>query len=89
MGMDILADCIRMVAVKDFGWFKEGGRWIARVVPIGEGLVPWREVFKILKHIGFKGPVSIHCEYEEMPLREIIEQARRDLNYVKEVLKSI
>ncbi len=89
MGMDILADHIRMVAVKDFGWFKEGGRWIARVVPMGEGLVPWRKVFEILKRIGFKGPVSVHCEYEEMPLREIIEQAKRDLNYVKEILKSI
>jgi sugar phosphate isomerase/epimerase len=89
MGMDILAGHIRMVAVKDFGWFKEGGRWVVRVVPMGEGLVPWGKVFEILKHMGFKGPVSVHCEYKNMPLREIIEQARRDLVYIKEILKSI
>ncbi|MEM1558459.1 MAG: sugar phosphate isomerase/epimerase family protein [Candidatus Bathyarchaeia archaeon] len=89
MGMDMLSERIRMVAVKDFAWIKRGGSWNAVVVPLGEGLVPWRGVFEILKLIGFKGPVSIHCEYEEMPLREIIEQARRDLNYVKNILNSI
>lgn len=89
MGMDMLNDRIRMVAVKDFAWIKRDNSWRAEVVPLGEGLVPWRMVFEILKRMDFKGPISIHCEYEEMPLREIIEQARKDLNYVRNILSSI
>lgn len=87
IGMDILAEHTRMVAVKDFGWFREDGKWVTRTVPLGEGLVPWRVVFEILKRIGFNGPVSLHSEYH-MSLEEIIAQTRRDLNYVKEILKS-
>ncbi|MBS7611818.1 sugar phosphate isomerase/epimerase [Candidatus Bathyarchaeota archaeon] len=89
MGMDMLNNRIRMVAVKDFAWIKRGNSWKAEVVPLGEGLVPWRKVFEILKRIDFKGPVSIHCEYEEISLREIIEQARKDLNYVRNILSSV
>ena len=89
MGMDILAEKIRMVAVKDYGWFKKDGKWIARTVPLGEGLVPWRKVFEILKRIEFKGPVSLHSEYKGMSLEEIIEQTRKDIKYVREILKSI
>lgn len=88
IGMDILAEHIRMVAVKDFGWFREDGKWVARTVPLGEGLVQWRTVFEILKKIGFKGPMSLHSEYH-MSLDNIIEQTRKDLKYVKEILKSI
>lgn len=89
MGMDMLSDRIRMVAVKDFAWIRKNSSWRAEVVPLGEGLVPWRKVFEILKLIGFKGPVSIHCEYENMPIKNLIEQAKRDLNYVKSILSSI
>jgi len=55
---------------------------------MGKGLVPWRRIFEILKYIGFEGPISLHSEYD-MPLQDIIEQTRRDLNYIKEILKSI
>lgn len=89
IGLDALSDKIRMVAVKDFAWFKEGGSWKAKVVPLGEGLVPWREVFSILKHIGFRGPVSLHSEYEDLTLTELIEQTRRDLKYVRNILESL
>ena len=89
MGLDVLSDKIRMVAVKDFAWFKEGDLWRARVVPLGEGLVPWRRVFEILNRIGFEGPVSLHSEYEDLTLTELIEQTRRDLKYVKDILKSL
>ena len=88
MGMDILSDKIRMVAVKDFAWFKVDNTWRARTVPLGEGLVPWKEVFKILKQIGFNGPISLHSEYH-MPLEKIIEQTKRDIQYVKEILASL
>jgi len=88
MGIDILADYIRVVAVKDFAWFKEES-WRVKVVPLGEGLVPWRKVFEILKAIGFKGPVSIHCEYEDLTISQLINRAESDLRYLKEILRSL
>ncbi len=87
MGMDILSNRIRMVAVKDYGWFREGGKWKAKVVPLGEGLVPWREVFDILKRIGFDGPFSLHSEYRGLSLRELIEQTRRDICFIKNIME--
>lgn len=88
MGMDILSRSIRIVSVKDYGWFKEGGVWRAKTVPLGEGLVPWKTVFEILGKTGFKGPVSIHSEYD-LPLGEIVRQTRKDVQYLKSVLSSL
>jgi len=88
MGMDILSRMIRMVSVKDYGWFKAGGEWCVRTVPLGEGLVPWKTVFEILKKIGFRGPVSIHSEYD-LPLDEIVAQTKKDVKYLESILSSL
>ena len=94
MGMDLLQEHIRMVAVKDFGWFQEkdeaeGRRWIARVVPLSEGLVPWTEVFTYLQKIDFDGPVSFHSEYHDVTLEELIRQTSEDLQYAKQILTKV
>lgn len=90
MGIDLLIDRISMLAVKDFDWIRKpvgikGGRTSGlRLVPVGEGNVQWPEVVGILKNKGFRGPVSIHCEYQgfasfqDMTLEEVLEQAGRD-----------
>jgi len=95
IGMDILQEYIRMVAVKDFGWFKVSdpttgeNRWRVRTVPLSEGLVPWAEVFSYLKQIGFDGPVSIHSEYHDVDFEGLINRTESDLRYLKEILKKI
>jgi len=95
MGMDLLQRHIRMVAVKDFGWYQEKHektgqkRWTVQTVPLSEGLVPWPEVFTYLRKIGFDGPVSIHSEYHNVNLEELIRRTKRDLDYLRKVLKSI
>lgn len=88
MGMDMLSDRIVMVAVKDFGWFKTERGWVARTVPLGEGLVPWSRVFEILKTIGFEGPVSLHSEYDES-IDKIIDITRRDVAYIRRIIDSL
>ncbi|MGQ9690587.1 MAG: sugar phosphate isomerase/epimerase family protein [Thermoproteota archaeon] len=85
MGMDILSEKIRMMAIKDYAWFKTGGGWHVETVPLGEGLVPWKSVFENLKKIGFKGPISMHSEYD-LPLNGIIRQTEMDIRYVKNIL---
>ncbi|MEM2935799.1 MAG: TIM barrel protein, partial [Candidatus Bathyarchaeia archaeon] len=93
MGMDLLSQHIRMVAVKDFGWFQERDektgqkRWRLDPVPLGDGLVPWPQVFTHLREIGFDGPISVHSEYRNLSLEELIQQTKKDLNYLKNIIR--
>lgn len=94
MGMDLLQEHIRMVAVKDFGWFQEKDEtgewnWKARILPLSEGLVPWTEVFTYLQKIDFDGPVSFHSEYHDVTLEELIRQTSEDLQYAKQILAKV
>lgn len=98
MGIDILADYISLVAVKTFGWFSQKDaqtgetRWRPKLVPLQEGIVPWREVFASLKQIGFKGYISVHSEYQggsswrDLNLEELIEQTKKDVAYLRTVM---
>ena len=95
IGMDILQEHIRMVAVKDYGWFQEEDpktgekKWKARTVPLSEGLVPWEEVFSYLKQINFDGPVSLHSEYHDVDFQGLIRRTEADIHYLKETLKKL
>jgi len=95
MGIDLLQEHIRMVAVKNLGWFQEKDektgqkRWKARTVPLSEGLVPWPEVFGYLHNVGFDGPVSVHSEYEHLNLEDLIRQTTEDLAYLKGILERL
>lgn len=94
MGMDLLQEHIRMVAVKNFGWFQERDEktgkkiWKVHTVPLIDGLVPWPEVFMYLRQISFDGPVSIHSEYH-MNFQDLIRQTKEDLKYLKDILEKI
>jgi len=93
MGMDMLQEHIKMMAVKNFGWFQERDdktgqkKWRAHTVPLSEGIIPWPEVFQYLHKIGFDGPVSVHSEYEHLNFENLICQTREDLAYLKGVLE--
>ena len=64
IGLHLLAPRIKMVAVKDFYWEKSGGKWRMKMCPLGEGMVPWDSFFKTLAASGFRGPISLHVEYD-------------------------
>ena len=82
-GMEVLSEKIRVVACKDYAWFREGKKWDAKVVPIGEGIVRWRDFFACLKQVGFDGPISVHSEYEGWTTEQVIAQTRKDLPTLK------
>jgi sugar phosphate isomerase/epimerase len=89
LGMDLLRDVTKMVAVKDFGWEKSTEKektWELVHMPLSEGMVLWPEVFEYLAETGFDGPVSLHSEYEHLGTDEIIEQTSRDLAYIKDII---
>ncbi len=56
--------------------------WKMRVVPLGEGQVDFAARFSLLKTAGFDGPVSFHCEYAELSVESLIDQARLDVRYI-------
>ncbi len=82
-GMEVLSGKIRVVACKDYAWLKRDGKWDAKVVPIGEGIVRWREFFSCLRKLGFDGPISVHSEYEGWTTEQVIAQTRKDLTVLK------
>jgi sugar phosphate isomerase/epimerase len=89
LGMDLLRDSTKMVAVKDFGWERATDKdktWKLVHMPLSEGMVPWMEVFDYLGETGFDGPVSLHSEYEQLETEEIIEQTSRDLSYIRSII---
>ncbi len=88
LGIDLLRDSIKMVAVKDFCLEKDPDsekKWILKHMPLNRGMVPWPEVFSYLRKISFDGPVSLHSEYE-MSTEKVIAQTAEDLAYVKAVI---
>lgn len=75
IGFHRLAPRIKMVAVKDFFWEQRGGSWRVRMCPLGEGMVDYPAFFRKLAASGFRGPVSLHVEYE---IEAGSEAARRE-----------
>jgi sugar phosphate isomerase/epimerase len=71
---------LKMVAVKDFYWAKEQGRWSLRWAPLGQGMVDWQRFFQTLARAGFSGPISLHLEYPGGEERDAIA---RDFAFLK------
>lgn len=55
----LLAPHVNMVAVKDFVFEGNRPKW----VPLGEGIVPVRDMLRHLHAAQFSGPISLHFEY--------------------------
>ena len=85
----MIAPRIKMIAVKDFFWAKGPKGWITQNCPLGEGMVDWKEFFRMLAAANFHGPVSLHQEYE--PLGEggsknaanVLAAAKKDRDFLK------
>ena len=65
---------VKMVALKDFYWEKQGGKWSRKMCPLGQGMVDWPRFFSMLAAARFTGPVSLHLEYE--PADEVAAMTR-------------
>ncbi len=86
----LAAPRIKMIAIKDFYWEKSATKgWQPRMCPLGEGMVPWVDFFKILAQAGFGGPISLHLEYDipgptAVARRDnTLAAARRDLQFLR------
>jgi sugar phosphate isomerase/epimerase len=91
MGLDLVAPRVTMLAVKDFVWSEKPERYAGarrhkvEFHPLDGGNVPWPAVLKVLKQVGFDGPVSFHSEYQgphsfaDLDVPGVIEQTRKDV----------
>ncbi len=95
LGLELLKNHIKCMAIKDFRWSYEEGKWRIKNVPVGEGMVDFREYFKMLKAYGISGPVSLHIEYPLYPNKNItlaektaaaIRTIQHDVKSLKELL---
>jgi sugar phosphate isomerase/epimerase len=97
--IDLLQDRIGMVDAKSFGWFNEPDPqtgemvWMNKKMPLERGIVRWRQVFALLRQIGWdqdgQALVSLGSEYESgawrnLTVPELIDQTREDLIYIRQ-----
>src|SRR4051812_21635760 len=98
-GLDLLGPRIALVAVKDLRWEQTDDpalgkpRWISKIVPLRQGIVPWPQVFACLRVVGFDGWVSMHSEYQgwhswqNLTVDEVLAQTKDDLEYLRWAVK--
>ena len=99
LGLRLLGPWIRTIDIKDFIWVKnEKGRWVIKDVPLGEGMVDFKQYFEMYKSLNIEAPVSIHYEYDlggaehghkdpTMSLEEINKWLKKDITFLKKEFK--
>jgi L-ribulose-5-phosphate 3-epimerase len=75
----LVAPRMKMMALKDFFWQKTAKGWVIENCPMGEGAVDWAWAGKTITAAGFRGPISLHFEYE-IPGATAQERTRRTLD---------
>ena len=96
----LIGKYMRGVALKDFKWGKNSrGQWAPQWCAMGEGMVNFAGFFEILKTQKFGGPLQLHYEYPglggadggknklEIPKEKLVAQMRKDLEYVRKLLR--
>jgi len=94
IGLSLLLSRLKMLAVKDFRWERDGVRTRSEAVfgPLGQGEVNWKEVFETVQQSDFSGPVSLHIEYAVLKENTQVEKERmmriasQDLAFLKNSL---
>jgi len=61
--MQLLAEKIGSLAIKDFTWDVSGGQSKVKKLPLGEGIVDFDVFFKNLKTFGVVAPITLHVEH--------------------------
>ena len=72
---------LKMVTLRDFKWAGEAlrGRKMTPC-PLGEGVVDWPQLFGTLARAKFKGPISLHVDYQP---KDELAAIRHDLDFVR------
>lgn len=97
IGLKYISRHVNTLDIKDFIWTKSDGNWKVQNVPLGEGIINFKEYFKYLKELKITAPISIHYEYDlggaehgnrkpTIAPEQIIAALKKDLDYLKQLL---
>jgi len=91
MALDMVRDHLKMIGVKNarhvLATGAEGPRWKVEWCPLSEGLVYWSEALRLLKDLGYDGPLSVHGEYSASEqTSEVLKLVGQDMDYLKPYL---
>lgn len=95
LNLQLISPRLTMLAIKDFVWEKVDGQWRTRWVPLGEGMVNWPDFCRQMSAIPFRGPVSLHIEYDPGGATRVerfdnsLAAAERDLSFLRKQLKKV
>lgn len=95
--MQLLAEKIGSLAIKDFTWDVSGGQSKVKKLPLGEGIVDFDVFFKNLKTFGVVAPITLHVEHallnteeESLPLLEqqkiLVSKLKADVDFIRQKL---
>lgn len=95
----LLLPYMRGVAVKDFVWKQNArGEWRPGWCALGRGMVDFKRFFTMIETRGFRGPIQLHMEYDELgsaasgkktstlPKERFLQIMKRDLDTLKGML---
>jgi sugar phosphate isomerase/epimerase len=96
--LELIRPYIRSLDIKDFSWIEKEGKAITESVPLGKGMVDFKQYFNLLKGYNLAVPVSLHCEYPlggaesgagtlTIPGEEVISAIKKDLTILKTYLQ--
>jgi sugar phosphate isomerase/epimerase len=89
IALNLIAPRIKMIAVKDSYWEKTSKGWRQVNCPLGQGMVDWKAYFRALREANFRGPISLHLEYEipgattAAQEENTLAAAQRDFEFLK------
>ncbi|MDX1667315.1 MAG: TIM barrel protein [Saprospiraceae bacterium] len=63
IGLRLIQPWITNIVLKDFKWEQANDQWRIINTPIGEGMVDFKQYFKLLKSYDIQVPASMHLEY--------------------------
>jgi L-ribulose-5-phosphate 3-epimerase len=96
-GLKLLKPYIKSIDIKDFQWSKKDGKWLAEMVPLGDGLVDLKKYLSLLKQYDIRVPMSLHFEYPlggaehgnktlTIPKEECIAVMKKDLSKLRDLI---
>ncbi len=90
MALNIVREYLAVMSFKDLVRVpnvRDGQRqWGVDVVRLGTGFGDWTTVLATLTAQGFDGPVSMHSEYGAEPVDSVVDLARTDLRFIRNLM---
>ncbi len=98
LGMRLISDHIKTLAIKDFTWGNVNGKPQPVIVPLGEGMVDWELFFKTVKDYNITGPITLHIEYDLLNKEEeklslagqqeiLVRKIKKDVAFLNDYLQ--